>query len=391
MTGARYRALSADATTAHGLSPSLVVHDELGRIVGPRSELFEALESGMAAQEAPLSVVISTQAATDADLLSVLIDDALQGGSERTKLFLYTATPEDDPWAEATWRKANPALGDFSSISEMRELAAMAQRLPAQEAAFRNLNLNQRVSAEGHFISADVWAQNGGPPDLSVLEEEPVWIGVDLSATQDLTAVVLAAQRDGVWHIKPCFFVPGFGLAERSKRDRIPLDVWVREGHIVPIPDSRAIDEDYIAEFLIPTLRELDVRGIAYDRWQFQSLRKAFARHGYEPPFVEDFGQGFKTMSPALRAVETVLLEGKMCHGNNPVLTYCMSNARVTTDDAGNRKLTKAKSTGRIDGMVALTMAIGAAAAAPEAEAEEVPLYARIDPTTGQPYGLLIL
>jgi phage terminase large subunit-like protein len=366
-TGTRYKALSADATTAHGLSPSLCVHDELGRVIGARSALFEALESGMAAQEAPLSIIISTQAATDQDLLSILIDDALEGGRDRTKLFLYAADPDDDPWVEETWKKANPALGDFCSLSEMRELAEMAQRLPAQEASFRNLNLNQRVSPEGHFISADVWAANAEPPDLSVLESEPVWIGCDLSSTQDLTALVLAAQRDGLWHIKPVFFLPSEGLLERSRRDHVPYDTWARDGYLQTIP-GRRIDEDFIAEFLVPTLQQLDVAGIAYDRWQFESLRKAFARQGYEPPFVEDFGQGFRTMSPALKALETALLAGEVRHGNHPVLTMCMANARVAVDDAGNRKLTKAKSTGRVDGAIALTMAIGAAAAAPPPE-----------------------
>jgi phage terminase large subunit-like protein len=194
-TGVRYKALSADATTAYGLSPSLVIHDELGLVRGPRSELFEA-ETASAAQEDPLSIIISTQAPTDGDLLSILIDDALRNGSERTRLFLYAADPADDPWSEETWRKANPALGDFCSLDEMRELAATAQRMPAQEASFRNLNLNQRVDAAiNHFISPAVWAANGEPPDLSVLESEPVWVGVDLSSTQDLTAIVLAAYR----------------------------------------------------------------------------------------------------------------------------------------------------------------------------------------------------
>jgi phage terminase large subunit-like protein len=388
-TGVRYKALSADATTAHGLSPVLVIHDEAGQIRGPRSELLEALESGMAAQEQPLSIIISTQAPSDQDLLSILIDDALRQGSERTRLFLYTAPPDADPWTEETWKLANPALGDFCSLAEMRELAATARRLPAQEASFRNLNLNQRVSAEGHFISAEVWAQNGEPPDPSVFETEPVWVGVDLSATQDLTAVVLAAQQHGIWHVRPYFFIPGEGLAERSRRDRTPYDIWHEQGHIVPIPRSRVIDEDFVAEFIVPILRQIHVRRIVYDRWQFESLRKAFARKDYTPDFLENFGQGYRSMSPALKAVEAALLGRKIRHGGHPILTMCASNARVAMDEAGNRKLVKAKSTGRIDGMIALVQAIGGAEAA--AESEDAPYYATVDPETGQPRGLLIL
>lgn len=364
LTGVRYKALSADATTAYGLSPVLAIHDELGQVSGPRSELYDALETAMGAQAAPLSIVISTQAPTDADLLSRLIDNAKAQRNSRTRLFLYTSDPEDDPWDEATWRKANPALGDFCSLEEMRDLAQEAKALPAQEASFRNLNLNQRISAEGHFIGPAVWLLNGGAPDLSVFSRCPVYIGVDLSATQDLTAIVaIAIDEAGVRHIRPWFFLPGDGLAERSRRDRVEYDLWAEKGFLIPIPGSKTIDEDFIARLLVPMLKPMDVRAIAYDRWQFESLRKAFTRAGYEPPFLEDFGQGYKTMTPALKALETVLLEGRARHGNHPVMTMCAANVRVATDDVGNRKLTKRRSTGRIDGMIALTMAEGAAAA----------------------------
>jgi phage terminase large subunit-like protein len=100
--GSKYRALSADASTAFGLSPTLCIHDELGQVRGPRSPLYEALETATGAQENPLSIIISTQAPTDADLLSVLIDDALAEHDPRTVLKLYTAPAELDPFDEAT-------------------------------------------------------------------------------------------------------------------------------------------------------------------------------------------------------------------------------------------------------------------------------------------------
>ncbi|HEX3162123.1 MAG TPA: terminase TerL endonuclease subunit, partial [Pseudolabrys sp.] len=304
LTGVRYKALSADATTAYGLSPVLAIHDELGQVQGPRSELYDALETAMGAQVEPLSIVISTQAPTDGDLLSRLIDNAKAQRNARTRLFLYTSEPEDDPWDEATWHKANPALGDFCSLEEMRDLAEEAKALPAQEAAFRNLNLNQRVSPEGHFIGPAVWLRNGEAPDLAAFNRCPVYVGVDLSATQDLTAVVaVAIDEAGVRHVRCWFFLPGEGLSERARRDRVEYDVWADQGHLIPIPGSKTIDEDFVAQKLAPELKRMDVRAVAYDRWQFESLRKAFSRAGYEPPFLEDFGQGFKTMTPALKAL----------------------------------------------------------------------------------------
>lgn len=369
VTGVRYKALSADATTAYGLSPALVIHDELGQVKGPRSELYDALESAMGAQVDPLSLVISTQAPTDADLLSKIIDDALASNDPARKVFLFAAPAGADPWDEKSWHLANPALGDFLSLEEFRGRAELAKRLPAQESAFRNLNLNQRVAAEDHFLAPAVWALNAGAPDLTILDDNPVFVGVDLSSTQDLTAVVAtAADDDGVWHLRIWFFLPEYGLRERALRDRVPYDVWRDQGLLLTTP-GKSINEDAVAEIIEPKLRHLDIRALAYDRWQFESLKKAMARRGWEPPFLEDFGQGFKTMTPALKAVESLALDGKLRHGDHPILRMCAENARVVIDDAGNRKLTKRKSTGRIDGMVALVMALGAATAAPPAEA----------------------
>jgi phage terminase large subunit-like protein len=117
--GTRYRALSAEATTAFGLSPSLIIHDELGRVRGPRSPLYEAMETAVGAQESPLSIIISTQAATDGDLLSILIDDALKGHDPTTVIKLYAAPPELDPFSEEAIRAANPAFATFLNAREV--------------------------------------------------------------------------------------------------------------------------------------------------------------------------------------------------------------------------------------------------------------------------------
>lgn len=365
-TGVRYKALSADATTAYGLSPVLAIHDELGQVRGPRQELYEALESAMGAHERPLSITISTQAPNDADLLSTLIDDARKSNDPRMKLFLYAADPADDPWSRETWARANPALADFRSLRDMQELSDIAQRLPAHEAAFRNLNLNQRIAAEEHFLSADVWQSNSGDVDLTLFDNEPVYVGVDLSSTSDLTAIVaVAADVDGRWHIRAWFFIPGEGLAERARHDRVPYNLWADQDLIIPTP-GKSVDYDWVAGVIVPILQRMDVRSIAYDRYQFEHLKQAFARREYEPEFLSEAGQGYKTMTPALRTLETMALDAKLRHGGHPILTWNASNARAQPGPAGERKLTKAKSTGRIDGIVALTMALYAATATSE-------------------------
>ena len=381
VTGVRYKALSAEASTAYGLSPVFVVHDELGQVRGPRSELYDALETAMGAQADPLSIVISTQAPTDSDLLSTLIDDAKTGADPRVKLFLYAADPDDDPWAPETWRKANPALDDFRSLKDMEETAAQAQRLPSFEASFRNLFLNQRVAAENHFLAPAVWALNAGEPDLSLFEDRPVYGGLDLSGVADMTALILGAEDDdGNVHVKPEFWVPKTGLAERAARDRAPYDLWARQGLLTPTPGA-SIDYSFIAHRLAEIAAQCDLRLIKFDRWRIDDLKRELDRIDCTVP-LEPHGQGFRDMTPALERLEALALDGKLRHGGHPVLTWNAGNAIATMDPAGGRKLDKSKATGRIDGLVSLAMACSALAmGAPEEKPAVIPLVFGIGPS----------
>jgi phage terminase large subunit-like protein len=360
--GTLYRALSAEASTAYGLSPVFAVHDELGQVKGPRSELYEAIETAAGAQEEPLSVVISTQAPTDADLLSVLIDDAKTGADPKVKLWLFTADEDADPFAEETIRQANPAYGDFLNADEVRDQAESARRMPAREAAYRNLVLNQRINVSSPFIARAIWEACCGEPDPSAFHRG-AWIGLDLSARNDLTALVMVGQDEaGAWHVACDFFAPEIGVHERAHRDRVPYDVWARDGLLTLTPGS-SVDYAFVAQRLCDLCEEFDVREIAFDRWRIDVLKSELARTDRELPLVP-FGQGFKDMTPALDALEHALMDGKLRHGGNPVLRMCAANAVATRDPAGNRKLDKSKATGRIDGLVALAMALGRAVVA---------------------------
>lgn len=352
-----YKALAADGRTAHGLSPVLAILDEIGQVRGPQSDFVDAITTSQGAHADPLLIAISTQAAGDADLLSTWIDDAKASGDPRTVCHLYAAPEGCDLMDESAWRAANPALGLFRSLDDVRQQAEQAQRMPSAENSFRNLILNQRVSTESPFISPDVWKACGGPVRPFA---GPVYGGLDLSARTDLTALVLIGQDDeGVWHVEPQFWTPEQGLAERARRDRAPYDVWHRQGLLRTTPGA-SVDLAHVAADIAEILGDYDVRAIAFDRWRFDQLKTELDRIGLELPLVA-WGQGFASMSPALDALESALLNGKLSHGGNPVLTMCAANATVTKDPAGNRKLDKSRATGRIDGMQALGMAFGIA------------------------------
>ncbi|WP_186183016.1 terminase large subunit [Burkholderia gladioli] len=355
--GTIFKALSADAATKFGLSPALVIHDELGQVKGPRSELYEALETASAAQESPLSIIISTQAPTDADLLSLIIDDALTGADPRLKVALYTAPLDIDPFSDKAIRLANPHFDVFMNREEVRRQASDAKRLPSREAAYRNLILNQRVEARNPFVARAIWMENGADP--ADIDGEDVYGGLDLSSVSDLTALVLVSEAGDV---HPTFWLPEHGLAEKSRADRVPYDVWARDGMLQTTP-GRAIEYEFVAEHLRAVFDRCNVRALAFDRYNMKFLRPWLERVGFTEEelsrFVE-FGQGFVSMSPAIRELEARLLARKLRHGGHPVLTMCAVNAVAVSDPAGNRKFTKQKATGRIDGMVALAMAVGA-------------------------------
>jgi phage terminase large subunit-like protein len=359
-----YRALSAEASTAYGLSPSLVVHDELGQVRGPRYELYEALETATGAQQAPLSLIISTQAATDADLLSVLIDDALAGHDPRVICRLYTAPMDADPFALETIRLANPAVGNFLNPAEVMAMAADAKRMPAREPQYRNLILNQRVEASSPFVTPMQWKGCGEPP--MDLEGRDVYCGLDLSETADLTALVLIGvdSSNGCWHVQPTFWLPGEGLADRAQKDRVPYDTWQAQGFLQTTPGA-SVDYDFVARHLFELTRRHRVVKIGFDRWNFRHLRPWLLQAGFNEQAIKELfvevGMGYQTMSPAMRDLQSLILDRKLRHGNHPVLSMCAANSIVESDAAGNRKLSKKRASGRIDGMVALLVALATA------------------------------
>jgi len=368
--GTLYRALAAEASTTFGLSPAFIVHDELGQVKGPRSALYEALETATAAQASPLSIVISTQAPTDADLLSVLIDDATSGADPRVVLSLYTAPPEDDPFDEKTIRKANPAFDDFQNQTEILAMAEDARRMPSRENEYRNLVLNQRVTVSSPFVSRSVWKDNGAVVPRK-FGRGKVYGGLDLSEVNDLTALVLVEPSTDVWQVQSTFWLPGHELGLRAEKDRVPYDTWKSQGFLDTTP-GKTIEYSFISQRLRIVCDSYDVGKINFDAWNWRHLRPWLLKEDQSGKqlfteeevdrYFEEFGQGFRSMSPALRDTESLLLNHKLAHGNHPVLTMCAGNAVVKGDEAGNRKLTKTKSYGRIDGMVSLVMAVAAAA-----------------------------
>jgi phage terminase large subunit-like protein len=251
---------------------------------------------------------------------------------------------------------------------EVLDMAAAARRMPSREAEYRNFVLNQRVEADSPFIVKAVWAANGGAPED--LHGFTVYSGLDLSATNDLSCLVLVGLNPitAIWSVYPIFWLPEKGLAERARFDREAYDIWAAKGFLRLTPDA-SVSFEHVAKEIRGLFGEYDIRRILFDRWGMERLKTCLTNEGFSDQMLAEkfgeHGQGYRDMSPSLRYLESQLLDEKIRHGMNPPLTMCAANAIVVTDPAGNRKLDKKHARGRIDGLVALAMALAAASHKP--------------------------
>ena len=365
--GSIYRAVSAEAGTKFGLNPTVVIYDELAQ--ARNRDLYDALDTSMAAREEPLFIVISTQSNDPQHILSQLIDDGLSGRDPSTVCHLYAVDDDAENifTDQKLWKLANPALGDFRSLPEMKTAAKRAQRMPSFESAFRNLYLNQRVNAESPLIPRSEWLACKGEAPINPGDE--VYLGLDLSGKTDLTALVAITTGDQD-RVKTWFWKPEASLDEHEKRDRVPYFVWKQQGHIETTP-GRAVQYDWVAQRIGEIVHTYKVVGMAYDRWRIDDLLNAMGKIGLdcyvdgkdEPRAgalrLVPWGQGYVDMAPAVDALEEAILQRRFIHDGHPVLTWNFSNAMIISDPAGNRKLDKSKSRFRVDGAVATAMAIG--------------------------------
>lgn len=359
-----YKALSADGGRNQGLSPVLAILDEVGQVKGPTSPFVEAILTSQGAHDDPLVVMISTQSPSDADFLSLQIDDAVRSGDPHTVCHVYAADPDCDLMDRKQWEKSNPALGVFRSEADLRKQLERAARIPSLESSARNLLLNQRISLESLWLSPTVWKACGGEIDMDVFRGSlTVSLGLDLSMRNDLTAAVLSAKDDdGVVHLLPFVFSPETGLKERELRDKAPYTTWVKKGQLIAVPGA-TLDYDWLCQWIKQKTDSLGitVSFVNFDRWRIEELKLAATRQGalQEATWTE-VGQGYVGFSPRIEHFETYLLQEKMRHGSHPLLNMAAANAIVIRDPAGNRKIDKSKATQRIDPLVAAVMAVGA-------------------------------
>lgn len=268
---------------------------------------------------------------------------------------------EDPLQSEECWEKVNPSLAyGIPGYQYIREQVVQARGMPSKEAVVRRLNFCEWVESHNPFIGADVWTHGAEEIDPAQLVGRSCFGGLDLGSTQDLTAMVLLflpTEDDPVYRLVPHFWLPAEGLSDKSMKDRVPYLSWVKHAHLETTP-GRAISKRIVAQRVAEITAPYELKVLAFDRWRIEDFKQVLEDEGIDLS-LQNFGQGFQSMSPAVEQFERLLLGGEMMHNNNPCMTWCAANAVVEFDAAGNRKLSKRKAVGRIDGMIAAVMAAG--------------------------------
>lgn len=360
-TNSFYQVLSAEAYSKHGFNIHGVVFDELH--TQPNRKLFDVMTKGSGyARTQPLYFLITT---AGTDTRSICYEthqkakDILEGRKRDPTFYpvIFGADDKDDWTNEKVWKKANPSLGITIDIEKIKDACVSAMQNPAEENTFRQLTLNQWVKQAVRWMPMSVWDKCNMPVNAEALRGRPCYGGLDLSTTIDITAFVLVfppIEGDEPYYVMPFFWLPEDTLPKRVARDHVLYDVWERQGFIKTTAGN-VVHYGYIEQFISELGKMYDIKEISYDRWGAVQMSQNLEGLGFT---VVPFGQGFQSMSPPTKELMKLTLEGKLAHGGNAVMRWMMDNVVVKSDPAGNIKMDKEKSSEKIDGAVALVMAL---------------------------------
>ena len=360
-TNSFYQVLSAEAYSKHGFNIHGVVFDELH--TQPNRQLFDVMTKGSGdARMQPLYFLITT-AGTDTHSICYethqKAKDILEGRKIDPTFYpvIYGADESEDWTDPKVWKKANPSLGETIGIDKVRDACNSAKQNPGEENSFRQLRLNQWVKQAVRWMPMIAWDKCAFNVDPEELEGRVCYGGLDLSSTTDITAFVLVfppLDDEDTFKVLPYFWLPEDNVSLRVNRDHVPYDLWVRQD-LVETTEGNVVHYAEIERFITKLGEKYNIREIAYDRWGATMLVQQLEGEGFT---VVPFGQGFKDMSPPTKELMKLVLEQRIAHGGHAVLRWMMDNIFIRTDPAGNIKPDKEKSTEKIDGAVAMIMAL---------------------------------
>lgn len=372
-TDSVYRAISAEAKTKNGYNAHAVVLDEAAQ--QPNRELYDVLQTSMGARRQPLFISLTTAGRGETNFCRGLwryAEGVQRGAIVDDTFFPYvvSADPADDWTSPEVWQKANPGYGVTIKEEYLLEQCERAKQMPAYQDTFKQLHLNMWMSQESRWMPMPEWdACNTEVPDLT---GRVCYAGLDLASVSDLTAFVLVfppSYEGEPVYVLPTFWIPEANIEGRERKDRVPYSAWARDGYIETTAGN-VIDYDAVFEKIVELKGQYKIVDVAFDRYGATQIATKLADAGIQ---MVMHGQGYVSMSAPTKEVMRLVLSGKLAHGGHPVLRWNAENVVVEQDAAGNIKPSKGKSREKIDGMVALAMAVGRMER--HAEAEKVSVY----------------
>lgn len=360
--GGSFRPINAKASTQDGLNPSALCFDELH--AHKSRDLYDVLRSAAGARQNPLFLYTTTEGYEGIGPwaeVRTFAKQVLEGVLEADHFLavIYGLDDEDDDFDESKWVKANPLLGVSVSLEKLREYANEAKQQPGSLSEFRIKRLNRQASVAEGFIDLLRWRKCSGPVPLKEMEGWPCYAGLDLASTRDMCAWRLLWFREGRWFTWGRYWVPRLAVAERSERGTVPYSSWVNAGHLT-MTEGDVTDYAVIREQVLADWQRFEPRKVGFDPWNATQLALELQQAGLP---MEKFIQGTRSFTPAMQALERAYVPGNLSHGGDPILQWNAANMVVRYDVNKNRAPDRKRSADKIDGMVALLMAFGLAAA----------------------------
>jgi phage terminase large subunit-like protein len=356
-----FKAISSEASSKYGYNASFICMDEF--FVQKDSSLWDALTTSVGSRRQPLTIAITT-AGYNRESICKKTEDYGRKVSEgiiKDESFYYIKydCPLDIDWtSEEALRLANPGLeSGVVKLDYLKREQEKAIKLPSYENTFRMLHLNQWMSSASKWLSDAQWMEcDKAPIRLEDYKGMTAYAGLDLASVRDISAFVLIIPEDDRFTIIPYFFAPKDTAFVRSRRDQVDYIGWSKEDTNMELTEGDVTDYNYIKKRIKEVAEIVNIKEIAYDRWNASQLVIDLVNDGL--PMIP-FGQGFASLSSPTKELEKLILNKQLNHGGNKVLRWMASNVAVKSDPAGNIKFDKSKATEKIDGMVSLVMAIG--------------------------------
>ena len=353
-----YQAISSDSKTKHGFNANCIIFDELH--TQPNRDLWDTLTTSVGSRRQPLTIAITTAGYDRNSICHEIYKYAQQVDNQSVKdetfySCIYEAEMDDDITDEDVWKKANPNYGVSLKKNYMEIESQRAVDVPSYQNTFKRLMLNIWTDSVSVWIPNNEWMECHQEFDYSTLDGKECWGGLDLASTRDISAFVLLFKVDEKYIVLPHLFIPEENAKKRSERDGVDYVTWKNQGHIIAT-DGDVADYNFIKEKINELSKKYRIQSIAYDRWNASQLVIDLQNDGAN---MDPFGQGFVSMSAPTKELEKLIIGKQIIHDDNPCMNWMLSNVAIQEDPAGNIKIAKNKSKEKVDGLVALVMALG--------------------------------